>query len=157
MAYLTSHQELQYLPVELSGQLFAFSMNDVTAVHRVSAGVGEGEGPPSTDPHAASLPVLDLRYLFWKQASSGGNMYVVVVSTDAGTCALGVDRVRPARTIATASLHQLPPLVSTVEWLFNGVIRESDNLMLLINSQGLVKRVQQTSPDLVLVEETHAR
>jgi chemotaxis signal transduction protein len=101
MADLTNQQELQYLPVELSGQLFALSMNDVTAVHRVSAGA-DAE-PPSTDQHAASLRVLDLRYLFWKKDNSDENMYVVVVSTNAGTCALGVDRVHSARTMRSAS------------------------------------------------------
>jgi chemotaxis signal transduction protein len=154
MADLTNQQELQYLPVELSGQLFALPMNDVTAVHRVSAGADEE--PPSTDQHAASLRVLDLRYLFWKQDNSDENMYVVVVSTNAGTCALGVDRVHSARTMRTATLQQLPQLISTIGWLFNGVICESDTLMLLINSQQLVEQVQQMSPDLVLVEEAHA-
>jgi chemotaxis protein histidine kinase CheA len=153
MAYSTSHQELQYLPVELSSQTFALPMNDAVAIHRKSVDT-DGE-QLSTDEHAANLPILDLRHLFQIQSNPDTSMYVIVVSTEIGTCALAVDRVRPTRTIETAALYPLPRLISTVGWLFKGVIRDSDNLILLIDSQRLVETVQQMSPDLVLAEETH--
>jgi chemotaxis signal transduction protein len=153
MAYSTSHQELQYLPVELSSQTFALPMSDVAAIHRKS--VDTDDEPLSTDEHAANLPILDLQHLFQIQSNPDTSRYVIVVSTAIGTCALAVDRVRPTRTIGMAALYPLPRLVSTVGWLFKGVICDSDNLILLIDSQRLVKTVQQMSPGLVLVEETH--
>jgi chemotaxis signal transduction protein len=153
MAYPTNHQELQYLPIELSGQTFALNMGDVTAIHRKS--VDTDDELLSTEQQAANLPVLDLRRLFQSQANPYTNMYVIVLFTDAGTCAVAVDRVRPARTIETAALYPLPCLVSTVGWLFKRVICEADNLVLLINSQRLVEQIRQNSPDLVLAEGTH--
>jgi chemotaxis protein histidine kinase CheA len=153
MAELFTHRELRYLPIELAGQTFALPMSSVAAIHQVSKDTGDGQ--PSTDKSAVSLPVLDLRHLFQGGGDPGTHMYVVVVSTDTGTCALAVDRVGSTRTVKMAALHSLPYLVSTVEWLFKGVICEADNLTLLINSQQLVEQVQEMSPELVLAGGAH--
>lgn len=153
MAHSTDHQELQVLPIELSGQTFALNMDDVVTIHRIS--VDTDKEPLSTDGQGADLPVLELRHLFSSQTTPDTGKYVIVIATGAGTCALAVDRVRPTRTIEQAALYPLPRLVSAVNWLFKGVICEADDLMLLINSPRLVEQIQQHSPGLVLAEGTH--
>jgi chemotaxis protein histidine kinase CheA len=147
MADTTNPQALAYLPIEVSGQVFAIPMSNVVAVHRVRSGnVDEVITPEAGEPSGASVIVIDLRLLFFGRAQSSPKAHVVVVSTQVGMCALLVDAVRPARTAATTPL---PHLVAAMNLPFSGVVLEPDALILVMDSRRLVEQLRQVAPELI--------
>jgi chemotaxis signal transduction protein len=149
-------QTLHYLPVEVSGQMFAIPMRDVSAVHRVSAGTGpEGVIPQANGSSALALPVIDLSHLFWDRESPQPGTHIVLITTEVGMCAVLVNSLRPARTALTTDQSALPHLPAFQHSPFQGLVHEPDALVLIVDCRALVEKLQRASPELVL-EPDHA-
>lgn len=150
---MTDLQELSYLPIEVSGQIFGIPMAEVVAIRQMHGGEPLEsvvvEGAVGLDGHPALRPI-DLGRLFWDSASSDLAGYVVVVTTPQGACALLVDGVRAARSAPPEAHYPLPRLMAPVGWLFAGIVSEGDALVLILNSEGLVAQLRQVAPDLIV-------
>jgi hypothetical protein len=149
-------QTLHYLPVEVSGQLFAIPMRDVSAVQRMGAGGSpEGVVPQGNGSSALAVPVIDLSHLFWDRASPLPGTHIVVIAAAVGTCAVLVNGLRPARTAQAADQSALPHLPALQHCPFRGLVREPDALVLILDCRALVEKLLRASPELVL-EPDHA-
>ncbi len=90
-------QLLHYVPIGVSGQMFAFPMSEVAAIRRLS---DEDTGfSEVTDPGQAAIPIVDLRHLFFpvNRQNSEQAAYVAVIAIPGFTYAVLVDDVRPAQ------------------------------------------------------------
>lgn len=140
-----STQQVQYLPIEVSGRRFAIPMDGVVTIQRVRV---NGDGlPPNT---AENMSISDLRSLFSQVEPVGQTAHAIVITTAGGLITLLVDNVRSARM--TEELVSLPYLVDTAEIPFSQMIREAEGLTLLIDPQRLPSTVQQQA-SLNLVAE----
>lgn len=149
-------QTLHYLPVEVSGQLFAIPMRDVSAVQRMDTGTDpEGAMPQANGSSALAVPVIDLSHLFWGKAAPLPGTHIVVVTTEVGTCAVLVNGLRPARIAQVTDQFALPRLPAFQHCPFRGLVHEPDALVLILNCRALVEKLLRASPELVL-EPDHA-
>lgn len=147
-------RSFHYLPVELTGQVFAIPMADVAAIHRLG---GDGADDLAGRGGQAGIPVVDLGRLFSpdSQPSDTNSVYGVVISTPAFTYAVLVDSVRPSRKAEPAKQFALSPLIAQGGCLFSKVLREPDGLMPVIDTQRLAAELRRVGPGLV-VERAHA-
>jgi chemotaxis signal transduction protein len=149
---------LRYLPVDVSGQLFAIPMSSVATIHRIDSTSISGETNGIFRTNASNdtvVIVIDLRRLFWGITPSENYAHAVVIATDDGMCAMLVDAVKPTRVASPFSHHDLPRLVTGERLPFSGVIREPDSLLLVIDGIRLVEQLSHVVPDAVL-EQSHA-
>jgi chemotaxis signal transduction protein len=144
----------RYLMVEISGQVFAVAASDVVAVQRMN----ELQPVPAGHTEAAArdyIAAIDLRRLFWGTALSEHRTYAVVLSAQAGTCAVLVDTVQPSRIIDPNDWHPLPPLLTQMGCPFSGVVRTAEDLALILDTQRLIVQIHRAAPELV-TEKTYA-
>ena len=157
MSDFSSHSTLQYLPVEVSDRLFAIPMPDVVTIQRVQVGNSENGSATETEEQPSSgITTIDLRHLFWQDATASSKPHVIVVRTRAGTCALLVDAVRAARTVDKSAVDALPQLANSTAGIFSGVVHEPEPLTLILNTQRLVKHLRQAAPDLIVENDDYA-
>lgn len=151
--YLDTHS-LHYLPVDVSGQMFAIPMSEVAAVRRLSDEDAAASEP--ADKGSATIPVVDLRRLFFpvKRQSPERPSYVIVISMPDLTYVVLVDDVRPARRVEPHDQLPVPPLLAGQQYPFSGVIRVGDSLVLMINCRLLAEELRQVKSGLVL-EQVH--
>lgn len=142
-------QSLHYVPVGVSGDMFAIPMSEVAAIRRLddedtAASETVSEGRPA-------IPIVDLRRLFFpvNRPAPERAAYVIVVSIPGFAYAVLVDDVRPARWAAQTDQLAIPPLLAARRYPFSGVIREEDSLMLMIDTRLLADELRQVQPDLV--------
>jgi chemotaxis signal transduction protein len=147
--YLDTHS-LQYLPVDVCGQMFAIPMSEVAAVRRLSDDDAATYEPVNKG--AATIPVVDLRRLFFpvKRQSPERPSYVVVISMRDLTYVVLVDDVRPARRVEPADQLPIPPLLAGRQYPFSSVIRVGDSLMLMIHCRLLAEELRQVKSGLVM-------
>jgi chemotaxis signal transduction protein len=134
--------------VEISGQVFAVAASDVVAVQRMD----ELQPVPSGHTEAASsddIAAIDLCRLFWGTALSERRTYAVILSTQAGTCAVLVDTVQPSRVIDPNDWHPLPPLLTRMGCPFSGVVRTADDFALVLDTRRLIVQIHRAAPELV--------
>lgn len=145
---------LHYLPIEVSGQMFAIPMSDVAAIRRLNDEDGTASGQAGEKP--TTIPIVDLRHLFFPVSRQGPERpsYVVVISMPNLTYVVLVDDVRPARRAEPADLLAFPPLLAGERYPFSGVIRVADSLVLMIHCRLLAEELRQVKPALVL-EQPH--
>lgn len=161
MSENTRSTSLQYMPVDVSGRLFAVPMSDVVTIQRVQVDASDttnGASVSDSEP-SQSQPVaqtIDLRYLFWGEALASRSPHAIVVTTSAGTCALLVDAVRASRVAEIDDVKRLPSIVSGTSRIFSGVVRNPDGLLLVIDIRRLVESVYQVAPELIMESSTHA-
>lgn len=141
---------LRYLPVEVSGQAFAFPMVDVVAVYRMGGDRQEQDLSQPIPSEGISVQVLDLRRFFGTVTEPVDSVQVVVISTHLGTCALLVDAIRPARTATPTEIRALPYLVDRLRYPFSGIICGSETLTLIVDSQRLFEQLHHVAPELVV-------
>ncbi len=149
-------QSLHYVPIGVSGQMFALPMSEVAAIRRLS---DEDTAMPASEvvnEEQATMPIVDLRHLFFPVSRPAPEhpTYVIVISIPDLTYVVLVDDVRPARRATPADQLALPPLLMARRYPFSGVIRETDSLVLLIHSRLLAEELRRVKPGLVL-EQTH--
>ncbi len=147
-------QSLPYLPIEVSGQIFAIPMSEVTTTRQLS---NEDITVFETGKKGqATIPIIDLRHLFFpaNRPGAGYPAYMVVISIPGFIYTVLVDDVRTARRAALADQLAIPPLIAGRRYPFSGVIREAGSLVLLIHSRFLAEELRRVKPDLV-PEQTH--
>ena len=160
MTYGTDSQITRYLPVAAGGRVVAIPMRDVIAVRQITGGTGRLPALPTLDAdsdHDGRAPIIDLARLLGSSAApSSGQPHAVIVSAPAGAGALRVDTVYPIRTAEAAQRHALPRLIAAVGCPFVEIVREPDQLVLVLDIPRLVAALQDTAPELV-VEQWYDR
>ena len=150
-------QYLHYMPVGVSGQMFALPMSEVADIRRLEGEDMAVAASVVLNKGLAAVPIIDLRKLFFpvSQPAPEHPTYVVVIAIRSLTFVVLVDDVRPARRAAPADQLAIPPLLLAQRYPFGGVIREADSLMLIIDAHLLADELRQVSPDSVM-ERSHA-
>lgn len=149
-------QSLHYVPIGVSGQMFALPMSEVAAIRRLID--EDAAAPEMVSDGQATIPITDLRRLFFPVSRQDPERaaYVVVIAIPGLTYAVLVDDVRPARRAAPADQLAIPPLLAGRRYPFSGVIREADSLVLMIDALHLAGELRQVKPDLIR-EQPHER
>ncbi|MBN1311195.1 MAG: chemotaxis protein CheW [Anaerolineae bacterium] len=151
---LDYQSSFQYLPVDVSGQVFAIPMSEVAAIRRLSdeeeASSASGESAQST------IPAIDLRSLFFPTPPGDVEKaaYVIVISVSQFACAALVDGVRPARRAEMTEQFTMPSLLSGERYPFKGIIRTPEGLLLIIDTYRLAEALRRARPELI-VEKAH--
>lgn len=156
MPDILNTQHLHYVPIGVSGQIFAFPMSEVAAIRRL--GDEETGSDYSADDAQTAIPIVDLRQLFFpvSRQSPGRPAYVAVITIPGLTYAVLVDDVRPARHAPLTDQLAVPHLLAMRRYPFSGVIREADALVLMIDTRLLADQLRQVKPDLIR-EQPHGR
>ncbi|MBN1429413.1 MAG: chemotaxis protein CheW [Anaerolineae bacterium] len=146
---------LHYLPIEVSGQLFAIPMLEVAAIRQL----GRGDAPVVSmgqEARQPAIPIVDLQSLFFGVSLSDIEepAYVIVISIPAFACAVLVDGVRPARLAEPADQLAMPLTLTNERYPFRGVLRTPEGLVLIIDSRLLIEELRRIKPDLI-VEKAH--
>lgn len=149
-------QSLQYVPVVISGRMFAFPMSEVADIRRLEGEDMAVAASVTLNQGLAAIPIIDLRRLFFPVSQLAPNRptFVVVIAIPGLTFAVLVDDVRSARRSAPADQLAIPPLLAARRYPFSGVIREAGSLMLMLDARLLADALRQVKPDLIQ-EQSH--
>lgn len=148
---------LSYLPLEIGNQIFGIRMSSVLEVRRLTA--PDNTKQMKSEPAAATalieteasdeLTIIDLRYLLWKEKTTGRNKPVVIISLGDKTAALLIDSVMPIRSADGESSQPYPNLARFENCFFDTVVRDQEGLVLLFDVPRLLDRLGAASPALV--------
>jgi chemotaxis signal transduction protein len=150
-------QSLHYMPIGVSGQMFALPMSEVADIRRLEDEDMAVAASVTLNKGLATVPIIDLRRLFFpvSQPAPERPTYVVVIAIPGLTFAVLVDDVRPARRAAPSDHLTIPPLLAVRRYPFSGVIREAGSPVLMIDVCLLADELRQVRPDSVM-ELPHA-
>ncbi len=157
MSNTFARRALQYLPVDIGGQLFAIPVSDVTAIQqRGPKQAGEQAEPTTGEEPAARVPVVDMCKLFWGAELPEAQGFVITLSTPAGVCALAVSRVYPADVAEAQAQRPLPFPLDAAGSVFAGFVGGPALPTLIVDCERLTEMIAGLAPQLV-VEAQHAR
>ncbi len=151
------HQSLQYLPVDVGGQLFAIPLKDVMAVQQRGHAKNEILSMPliNTGP-AQGVHPIDLSKLFWNIETPDMQGAIVVISTAAGMCGLLVGNVHPASVARAEQRQSLPFSLEHQRNVFAEVVIGPELPILILDCRYLVEMIAQVAPEYVVSVENAA-
>jgi chemotaxis protein histidine kinase CheA len=122
---------LRYLPVDAGGQRFGIPLDDIKAVFRVEQDSINNAIESVVDNNPT--PIIDLSYLLKGVPHSGQRLHTVAVEGETGVHALMVDAVYPIRTVEASRQSALPEIIGPARYLFRWLVKESEQLVLILN------------------------
>lgn len=130
----------RYLPLDAGGHTVGVRLIDVAEIRHVDVASNSQE-PPLTEGQEAGIPGIPLAVLLGMEHNPALEHHLVILATPAGACGLFVEAVKLPRTIEVT--HPLPTLLDSTNLLFESVVEEQEQLILLLDAQQVTKQVQR--------------
>lgn len=150
-------QSLQYLLVDVGGQLFAIPLRDVIAVQQRGYIATETVSmPPNNGGDEQVIHSFDLSKLFWNIETPYEQGAIVIIATLAGVCGLLVGHVYPASVGSAEQRQSLPFSLEHHGNVFAEVIIGPERPTLTMDCQRLVELIVSLAPECVASVEDAA-